>query len=86
MGGVFFVDSYKFISNSDCKYWPCHKGVRIFNCKHCYCPLYWIECEGDFEILPNGVKDCSKCKKPHEGERGHKWIVEQLKKKFSSES
>ena len=32
-----------------------------------YCPLYALgrDCGGDFDYLPSGVKDCSRCLYPH---------------------
>jgi len=51
--------------NSVCK--PCHGEDTI--CLFCYCPLYECEeCGGNYVILPNGVKDCSTCKRPHQRE------------------
>jgi len=73
--------NHEYYSNQDCKFYPCHEGVKIFNCKHCYCPLYFLDCEGDFRVF-RGIKDCSRCRKPHEGREGHKWVVERLKKLF----
>lgn len=51
----------------DCQYFPCHNFCEAcFDCDYCYCPLYDLDCGGDFIILPNGIKDCSKCIKPHD--------------------
>ncbi|MFR5118337.1 MAG: cysteine-rich small domain-containing protein [Eubacterium sp.] len=40
---------------------------RILHCLLCYCPLYLLgdECGGNFEYLPNGIKNCSNCTLPH---------------------
>lgn len=59
-------NSYKFFNNDACEYFPCHK-VNVpdeFNCKYCYCPLYLLECDGNYQIS-NDVKDCSNCLIPH---------------------
>lgn len=49
--------------HSICK--KCHKMDNI-NCLFCYCPLYEDEnCGGNYIILENGLKDCSKCTLPH---------------------
>ena len=61
--------NYEFFQNRECEYFPCHQGVdpENFNCLFCYCPLYALgdECGGAFCYLPNGIKDCSNCLKPH---------------------
>ncbi len=62
------MNNSKFFSNKECEYFPCHgiKDGEIFNCMFCYCPLYFLEeCIGSYEILDNGVKDCSNCTVPH---------------------
>lgn len=58
----------------------CHSMKSPMNCLLCYCPRYemGIDCGGDFVILENGVKDCSKCNKPHE----RVFIEEYLKSKL----
>ena len=59
-------NSSKFFSNKDCEYYPCHKNIKELNCLFCYCPLHNLkDCGGKFEILSNGVKDCSGCIFPH---------------------
>lgn len=59
---------YKFIQNTKCEYFPCHKveNEDEFNCLFCYCPLYLLkeDCGGNFSYT-HGVKDCSGCTKPH---------------------
>lgn len=60
--------SFSFFQNRKCEFWMCHKGVpeEDFSCLFCYCPLYPVEkCGGNFTILPNGIKDCSNCTRPH---------------------
>lgn len=66
-----------YFEHKDCKYYPCHKMDEI-NCIFCYCPLYGTECGGDFEILKNGKKDCSKCSFPHVKENFDE-VVDELK-------
>ena len=60
-----------FFRNTDCAYFPCHKGVdeSRFNCLFCYCPLYALgpRCGGDFAYTKGGVKDCSGCTRLHDG-------------------
>lgn len=44
----------------------CHPEQRTTNCIFCYCPVYEdTDCGGNYIILNNGLKDCSKCLKPH---------------------
>lgn len=66
------LDHASFFSNRECPYFPCHEGVDPgrFNCLFCYCPLYALgpECPGNCSYLGNGVKDCSDCLLPHEGD------------------
>jgi Zn-finger protein len=61
---VIMKNTYKFFENKACKYHPCHfKGQ---NCLFCYCPLYLHkDCRGQYELLDNGVKDCTSCTLPH---------------------
>ncbi len=75
-----------FCQNRNCPYYPCHPGAdpETFNCKHCYCPLYFIyreDCGGNFRMLPSGVKDCSRCLLPH-STGGHAHVVKKLKAYF----
>lgn len=60
-------NSYRFYTNKDCKFLPCHrvKNTEDFNCMFCYCPLYFLEdCGGNYEDS-YGIKDCSNCLIPH---------------------
>ena len=61
---------YAFFCNRECEWFPCHEGIAEteFNCLFCYCPLYALgeHCGGNFVLLENGVKDCSKCNIPHQ--------------------
>ena len=63
------MSHYDFFQNKECEYFPCHKNAdkESFNCLFCYCPLYALgdKCGGSFQYLPNGIKDCSGCLRPH---------------------
>lgn len=69
--------SYKFFTNKECEYYPCH-NIEKMNCLFCFCPLYFLECEGDYKVLKNGLKDCSKCIMPH-SENGYDYIIKKIK-------
>ena len=73
---------YKCFKNGDCEFFPCHKGINEeeFNCIFCFCPLYskGTECGGSYTLLENGVKDCSHCPLPHNGESGYDWVLKRL--------
>ena len=64
--------NYDFFQHKDCEYFPCHKGVSedAFSCMFCYCPLYALgdQCGGNFSYTESGIKDCSKCLRPHRRE------------------
>lgn len=64
--------NYDFFQNNACEYFPCHKGANpeSFSCLFCYCPLYALgdKCGGGFCYTEEGIKDCSKCLKPHKRE------------------
>ncbi|HLR20795.1 MAG TPA: cysteine-rich small domain-containing protein [Tissierellaceae bacterium] len=71
--------SYRFFTNKDCKYLPCHyvDSTEDFNCLFCYCPLYFLEdCGGNYEDN-NGIKDCSNCLIPHRP-RGYEYINKKI--------
>lgn len=74
----------KCFTNRSCEYFPCHDiGNRDdFNCLFCYCPLYFIECSGNYTLLDDGRKDCSKCILPHLGEQGWEFINKMLFKQM----
>lgn len=73
--------SYKFFQNKSCEYFPC-KNVKNLNCLFCFCPLYHLEdCGGNFTILENGLKDCSKCFLPHNKD-GYDYIIDKLKQSY----
>lgn len=64
--------SYRFFSNKECEYYPCHKGIDEMNCLFCYCPMYLIEhCPGNPTYMEkNGktIKVCTDCTFPHQAE------------------
>ena len=73
-------NSYRFFQNSKCEYFPCHKvnDTENFNCLFCFCPLYHMEnCGGNFSVLPNGIKDCTDCTRPH---YNYQAIIDTLRK------
>lgn len=76
--------SYRFFSNKDCQYFPCHKNLEDFNCLFCYCPLYLLEkCPGKPEYLErNGkrIKVCTNCTFPHQPEN-YDIVINILKQK-----
>ncbi|WP_321308477.1 cysteine-rich small domain-containing protein [Marinifilum fragile] len=62
-------ENYKFVQNTKCEYFPCHKvkNEADFNCLFCFCPLYMLgdKCDGNFTYTDNGIKNCSECTLPH---------------------
>ena len=66
------VNSHRFFENRECQYFPCHKGLKEFNCMFCYCPLYNIEdCPGNpgyKEKDGKKIKVCVECAFPHKPE------------------
>lgn len=83
-------NSYKFYTNKDCAYLPCHdvKDTENFNCMFCYCPLYFLEdCGGNYKDS-FGIKDCSDCLIPHRPE-GYDYIngkIAEINEKKAMES
>ncbi len=75
--------SYKYFENKECDFYPCH-NLEKQNCLFCFCPLYTMECDGDYEMIPDKkgglVKDCSNCVLPHL-DNGYDYIVERIKVK-----
>ena len=64
-------NNFKFFENKECEYYPCHDKIKQINCLFCYCPLYAFEdCGGIFSMISTAsgknIKDCSKCKFPHD--------------------
>ena len=73
--------NFDFFQNRKCEYFPCHQGVdpEDFNCLFCYCPLYALgdKCGGSFTYTDSGIKDCSRCLRPHRRENYSK-IMEKM--------
>ena len=71
------MEHYKFFTNRECEYFPCHKTEKPeeFNCLFCYCPLYSLgsDCGGDYLYTPGGIKNCVNCTKPHERD-GYEYV------------
>jgi len=59
--------------------WPCHDDENQ-NCLFCYCPLSFLECCGDYEIIEKPIKrkDCTKCTLIH-GADGYDHVIEMLR-------
>lgn len=79
-------NNFRFFSNTECEYFPCHKtsSPEKFNCLFCYCPLYFFDgCGGNYRILESGVKDCTTCLIPHTYE-GYDHVVAKLKERFKA--
>lgn len=73
--------NYDFFQHKECEYFPCHEGAdpACFSCLFCYCPLYALgdKCGGCFTYTEDGIKDCSRCLKPHRRENYNK-IMEKM--------
>ncbi len=68
--------TYKYFENRNCEYYPCHKGSGHINCLFCFCPLYRLDCGGNYTYT-KGVKDCSNCLFPHV-EQNYDKVIEKL--------
>jgi hypothetical protein len=68
-----------YFSNTACEYYPCH-GLAEQNCLFCYCPLYALDCGGNFSMLGD-VKDCSSCTLVHD-ERGYEYVQKKLGERY----
>jgi len=84
------MNSHKFFSNKDCKYFPCHDapGVDGFNCMFCYCPLYYLgdKCGGGFRFEgADKIKHCEDCHLPHLPEY-YDIVVDALKENMRTHS
>jgi len=83
-------NSYRFFSNLECKYFPCHTipDGNDYNCLFCYCPLYFLgeNCGGNFKYSgEKNVKDCSDCYLPHIPEY-YETIISKLKEAGNKEN
>lgn len=75
------MKNYKFFLHKECEFFPCHKDIieKNFNCIFCYCPLYeYDDCGGNYKILDNGIKDCSKCKFVH-NRKNYDDVIEKIR-------
>jgi len=65
----YLDQSHRFFINRDCKYYPCHEGIKDINCLFCYCPMYGIEnCPGNPKKIEREgkiIKKCTYCTFPH---------------------
>jgi Zn-finger protein len=66
--------NYKYFIHADCLFFPCHGLEEWASCLFCWCPLYLLDCGGDFTVT-GGTKDCSRCVIPHTKE-GYDYILE----------
>ena len=75
-------NSSRFFENTDCEYYPCHKGIDHINCLFCYCPMYNKEnCPGNPSFKNNNgklTKVCTDCTFPHRPENYYR-IMDFLK-------
>ena len=74
------MNSYKCFTNTDCQYYPCHEVQGDLNCLFCYCPLYFLDCPGDYTMIDRKIKDCSGCVFPHCGEKSWDLVQAELHK------
>ncbi len=61
-------NSATFFANKDCKFYPCHKCDEDINCLFCYCPLYSLDCPGNYTMIEKDgkqIKNCMDCTYPH---------------------
>jgi len=65
--------NYKYFIHTDCAFYPCHELDEWASCLMCWCPLYLLDCGGDFTFV-NGMKDCSNCIIPHTVE-GYDYVL-----------
>ena len=74
---------YKYFQNKECEFFPCH-SVEKMNCLFCFCPLYTMDCGGNFKIIDGKdgkkIKDCSDCTIPH-SEGGYDFVIKKLKER-----
>jgi Zn-finger protein len=72
--GRSYEMNYKYFIHDECSFFPCHDLQEWKSCLFCWCPLYLLDCGGNF-IMMNGIKDCSSCVIPHT-EEGYDYILE----------
>lgn len=75
--------NHKYFRNTDCRYFPCHKGAdpEHFNCLFCFCPLYFLQDCGGNPTWRGKVKDCTHCTVPH-SPGGYEHVLARLKPEF----
>lgn len=75
-------NSARFFENTDCEYYPCHKGIENINCLFCYCPMYHLkDCPGNpaYKEKNDGqIKVCTNCTFPHEPDN-YNTVIERIK-------
>lgn len=72
----------RFINNTDCEYFPCHKTRKPeeFNCLLCFCPLYLMDDCGGKHTFMSGIKVCSGCMVPH-AKNGYDYVINKIKER-----
>jgi Zn-finger protein len=65
--------SYRYFIHRACPFYPCHDLIEWKSCLFCWCPLYLLDCGGNYTFTRD-VKDCSACTIPHTAE-GYDYIV-----------
>jgi Zn-finger protein len=68
--------NYKYFIHQDCSFYPCHNLKDWKSCLFCWCPIYLLDCGGDF-VIRDGIKDCSRCIIPHT-EEGYDYILKTI--------
>lgn len=74
-------NSAAFFANKQCRYYPCHESDEDINCLFCYCPLYHMDCPGNYEMAEAGgktIKNCKDCVYPHMADN-YPEIIKRLK-------
>lgn len=72
--------NYKYFIHQECSFYPCHDLNEWKSCLFCWCPLYLLNCGGDFTIK-NKVKDCSACTIPHAAE-GYEYVMKTVRREI----
>ncbi len=65
--------NHRYFVHQDCDYFPCHKLSEWKSCLFCWCPLYLLDCGGNFN-MGKGIKDCTDCVIPHT-EEGYDYVL-----------
>lgn len=76
-------NSDRFFANTECRFYPCHRGIEEINCLFCYCPLYHMEdCPGNPAFIEKDgrrIKVCTDCTFPHRAEN-YDAVIETLRR------